>query len=65
MYLLPLSAILRDHKIDYHVYDDDSQLYISFKCIQLFGTILKVNSCLFDIRRWMITNNIKINYSKT
>ena len=25
---------------------------------------LKVNSCLSDIRRWMITNKLKINDSK-
>ena len=27
--------------------------------------ILKLNSCLADIRRWMITNKLKINYSVT
>ena len=27
--------------------------------------ILKLNSCLADIRRWMITNKLKINDSKT
>ena len=28
---LPLSAILRFHKIGYHVYTDDTQIYFSFK----------------------------------
>ena len=61
LYLLPMSAILKYHKICYHVYADDTQLYILFKCKQPLESISKVNSCLSDIRRWMITNKLKIN----
>ena len=32
LYLLPMSAILKYHKIGYYVYADDTQLSISFKC---------------------------------
>ena len=65
LYLLPMSVILKYHKIGYHVYDDDTQLYISVKCKQPLEAISKVNSCLSDIRQWMITNKLKINDSKT
>ena len=65
LHLLPLSAILRYHNIGYHVYADDTQLYVSFKCKQPLEAISKLNSCLADIRRWMITNKLKINDSKT
>ena len=47
LYLFPLSAILKYHKICYHVYVDNTQLY---------NLISKANGCLSDIRRWMITN---------
>ena len=57
MYLLPLSAILRYHNIGYHVYADDAQLYVSFKCKQPLEAISKLNM--------MITNKLKINDSKT
>ena len=36
-----------------------------FKCKQPSEVILKLNGCLADIRRWMITNKLKINDSKT
>ena len=65
LYLLSLSAILRYHNIGYHVYADDTQSYVSFKCKQPLEAILELNSCLADIRRWMITNKLKINDSKT
>ena len=65
LYLLPLNADLIYHNIGYHVYADDNQLYISFKYKQPLEAILKLNSCLADIRRWMITNELKINDSKT
>ena len=32
LYLSPLGAILKYHSIGYHIYDDDTQFYISFKC---------------------------------
>ena len=65
-YLLRLSAILWYHNIGYHVYADDTQLYVSFKCKQPLESISKLNSCLADIRRWMmITNKLNIYDSKT
>ena len=56
--------ILKYHKIGYHVYADDTQLYISIKCKQPLEAIFEVNSCLSDIRRWMITNKLKIMIRK-
>ena len=43
--------------IGYHVYSDDTQLYISFKCEEPLEAILKLNICLANI---MITNRLMI-----
>ena len=63
LYLLPLGAI--HHNIGYHIYADDTQLYISFKCKDPLESLTKLNMCISDIRVWMIKNKFKINDSKT
>ena len=65
LYMLPLSAILRFHKIGYHVYADDTQIYVSFKCDDPSQALGKINACISYIRRWMILNKLKINDAKT
>ena len=63
--LLPLGAILRYRGIGYHIYADDTQLYLSFKCDNPSITLYtgKLNNCISDIRVWMIKNKLKINDS--
>ena len=51
--------------IGYHIYADDTQLYISFKCKDPLDSLTKLNMCISDIRVWMIKNKLKINDCKT
>ena len=59
LYLLPLGAILKYHGIGYHIYADDTQLYISFKCNNHLASLPKLNNCISDIRVWRINNILK------
>ena len=51
--------------IGYHIYADDTQLYISFKCNIPLSSLPKLNNGISDIRVWMIKNKLTIHYSKT
>ena len=68
LYTCPHGQIFKDHGLMYHLYADDSQLYLSFKpntpsaqsmCLET------IENCIEDIRRWMTLNMLKLNDAKT
>ena len=63
--MLPIGSILRHHGIDYHMYADDTQLYVSFDVSNPSIAIDKINLCISDLRTWMIKNKLMINDTKT
>ena len=65
VYTLPIGDIARRHKISYHLYADDTQLYISFKAGHSEGSMEKLTNVISDLRCWMALNFLKLNDSKT
>ena len=65
VYTLPIGAIIKSHGLSYHIYADDTQVYMSFDIKQPHDALAKLNACLSDIRSWMIKNRLKINDDKT
>ena len=63
--MLPIGSILQHHGIDYHIYADNTQLYVSFDVSNPSIAIDKINLCISDLRTWMIKKKLKINDSKT
>ena len=64
-YTVPLGTILRAHNVTYHLYADDTQLYCASDVDSSKDAVSSMESCIQDIRSWMIKNKLKINDDKT
>ena len=64
MYTLPLGAILRHHKIEYHIYADNTQLYLCCDPLNPSDSLDRFSMAISDVRTWMIKSKLKINENK-
>ena len=63
--MLPLGAILKHYKNNYHIYADDTQIDDSFEINSSDDFLGSVSDLFADIRLWMIRNKLKIYDDKT
>ena len=66
-YTLPIRDIILKYNLSYHVYADDTQLYISFNSTQncAANCLKSLETCIQDISDWMKNNILKMNEEKT
>uniref|UniRef100_A0A3Q2NWF9 Reverse transcriptase domain-containing protein n=1 Tax=Fundulus heteroclitus TaxID=8078 RepID=A0A3Q2NWF9_FUNHE len=62
--MLPIGKIIRQHGINFHCYADDTQLYLSINPDES-NQLLRLQSCLDDIKSWMTLNFLHLNSDKT
>ena len=68
LYTVPLGDICRRNGIEFHLYADDTQIYMTFKPSVPMAKeecIAKIDKCLGEIDVWMSQNLLKLNRDKT
>ena len=67
LYTSPIGDIIRWHGLNYHLYADDTQLYLSFKPTpaEQPSSIAKIEACVSEIDSWVVCSKLKLNREKT
>ena len=65
LYTSPVSQIFTKASISYHLYADDTQIYISFSPNQSRDSLSLLSSTLDEVYAWLTSNRLSVNPSKT
>ena len=63
-----MADVIKRHNLSYHLYADDTQLYVSFKLGSddpLSSAKFSVEICVQEINSWMTLTGLKLNEEKT
>jgi len=65
LYTTPLSYIFTNSSVSFHLYADDTQLYISFSSSDSVSNLNTLSSTLDSVYTWLSSNRLSVNPSKT
>ena len=65
LYTSPLSHLFNDSPVAFHLYADDTQLYISFSACDSQSSLTTLSTKLDNLHAWLTSNRLTVNPSKT
>ena len=68
IYCLDPADVFRDHSVHYHVYADDTQLYVEFPNEPLehsTSNAERMSRCITDVKTWLTEHKLALNDKKT
>ena len=67
IYTVPVGDICRRHQVEFHLYADDTQIYLSFRPSipnSKHDCTIRIEKCIDEISTWMTQNLLKLNSDK-
>jgi len=58
-------TLIHSHKLDHHLYADDTQVYTSLPTADTDLSLKQLGDCLSDISGWMTNNKLRLSANKT
>ena len=65
LYIQPLSNLIKRHSLSVHLSADDIKIEASNHPQHVHCAISSVETCISDVKYWMIENKLQLNYEKT
>ena len=65
LYTTDLTRIVDKHGLKAHSYADDLQIYSHVDTAQTSSLVLRLSSCVEDVKNWMAQNRLRLNPAKT
>ena len=65
LYIQPLSNLIKQHSFSVHLFADDIQIKTSIFPQHVHSAISSVETCISDVKYWMIENMLQLNDEKT
>ena len=59
LYTAPLEGIISSYSLDFHMYADDTQIYVPIT--KEDGSTKDLEQCLKHVKNWMSFNKLKLN----